>query len=128
MILDFQCGGRPSYRELDRKLQQARSAIQEGRWAILEPDVIHGDLLELDVLISELPSLLLEALGEITPKAYRGNRPPARSYEEAIKNAELFSFVWQSKTLGCNVYLKFALKGDIMWLVSFHKDRENRET
>jgi|GEM_PF-5486488 len=59
MILDFQCGGRPSYRELDRKLQQARSAIQEGRWAILEPDVIHGDLLELDVLISELPSLLL---------------------------------------------------------------------
>ncbi len=108
-------------------MRQARRAVEEGRWAVLETDVIYADLLDLDVLIHELPDLLLSAFSEITPDVYKGRRPPARSYKERIKDAELFAFLWRSKELQCDVYLKFAMKNDTLWLVSFHRNRGDRK-
>ena len=115
---------RPSPRELYRKLKLARAAASEKRIAFVEPDVILSDLLDLGFLVEELPERLPEILTEIRPGDYQGQRPPAKSYERSILNCELFAFRWSSIFFGCQMYLKFAIKGDYLWIVSLHKHRE----
>ena len=63
-------------------------------------------------------------LDEISPENYVGKRPPEKSYEQEIKDLDLFAFRVESSWFRRRVYLKFTLTGDNLWLVSLHQDRE----
>ena len=118
---------RPSNKELTGKIRQAKEALLEGRIALVEPDVIVTDALELGYLIENMVNILSDILNEVTPGDYAGTRPPQRSYEDNIRDCELFAFRWQSKLFGCETYLKFTLKDDTLWVVSLHEHRIDRE-
>jgi len=82
------------------------------------------DALDLGYLIeSELRSVLIATLDEASPAHYVGGRPPQRSYEQKIKDLELFAFELESNRFQCRIYLKFALTGNVLWLVSLHQTR-----
>ena len=114
---------RPSYRELHLKLKQGKEAAAEKRIRLLEPDSILADLLDLDYLIANPAKDLPAIFQEIGPVDYRGQSPPKKSYEKSILGSELFAFRWFSKVFGCRMYLKFAVKGLDLWIVSLHRDR-----
>ena len=114
---------RPSYKEINQKIKQAEKAISEHRISLINPISIATDALELGFPIESIGKILNDILGEITPKDYVGQSPPQRSYEDEILQRELYSFRWLSKRLGCNAYLKFAIKENQLWLVSLHEDR-----
>jgi hypothetical protein len=115
---------RPSHREIIGKLTSAKAAVSRGQMAFVNDRVIREDLLELDILVEDLPELLPCVLDELNPELYRGARPPQRSYEDTIKGCELYAFTWRSRAVGCDIYLKFALKNDWLWVVSFHRERK----
>ena len=114
---------RPSYKEINQKIKQAGRAISEHRISLINPISIAADALDLGFPIESIGKILNDILGEITPKDYAGQLPPQRSYENKIFGSELYSFRWLSKRLGCNAYLKFAIKENQLWLVSLHEDR-----
>jgi len=114
---------RPFYRELDRKLKQGSEAAGAERIKLLEPDAILADLLDLNYLVDDLAKDLPAIFREIQPRDYRGQRPPNKSYEKAILGCDLFAFRWPSKIFGCQMYLKFTVKGEDLWIVSLHRDR-----
>jgi len=118
---------RPSPREISRKIKQAREAVSAGRISSINPASIAADALELSLDVEEIPDVLIELLGEITPGEYVGQSPPQRSYEDEIPQYELFPFKWESKRLGCTVYLKFAFREDWLYLVSLHEHRKETE-
>ncbi len=90
---------------------------------LLEPDIILADLLDLDYLVGDLAKDLPAVFREIKPAHYVGLRPPHKSYEEPILNLELFAFRWSSRLFGRDMYLKFAVKEEVLWIVSLHRDR-----
>ena len=114
---------RPSWRELNKKIQQAKEAISINEIKVIDSAVIAADAIELDYQISDLKNVLSNVLEEIGPKDYSGSRPPQRSYKSEIEKLELFAFTWESKTFGCETYLKFSLKQGCMYLVSLHPHR-----
>jgi len=118
---------RPSHKEINRKINQAREAVSENQFSILNPVIIAADAIELGVDLQNISFILVDLLEEIIPNHYAGQYPPQRSYEHDIKGYELLPFRWLSKTLGCRVYLKFTIKGKRMWLVSLHEDRKEDE-
>ena len=101
-----------------------RPSYKESRIYFLDQEIIAADALEIDYLVKDISNVLSDILNEITPFNYAGQRPPQRSYEDKIKGCELFAFKWESKRFGCELYLKFVLKESLMWLVSFHPNRE----
>lgn len=115
---------RPSHKEINRKIKQAKEAVSKDRISILNPVSIAADTLELGLNLRNISNILRDVLGEIDPDDYAGQYPPQRSYEDEIKNCELLAFRWLSKRLGCRVYFKFTLKEARFWLVSFHEDRK----
>ena len=115
---------RPSHKEINRKIKQAKEAVSENQFSILNPVIIAADALELGVDLHKISFILIDLLEEIAPSHYAGQYPPQRSYEHDIEGYELLAFRWLSKTLGCRVYLKFTIKGKRMWLVSLHEDRK----
>jgi len=117
----------PSHKEINRKLKQAKEAVSENQFSILNPVIIAADAIELGVDLQNSSFILIDLLEEITPNHYAGQYPPQRSYEHDIEGYELLAFRWLSKTLGCRVYLKFTIKGKRMWLVSLHEDRKEDE-
>lgn len=114
---------RPSYRELDRKLKQGREAAAAKRIRLVEPDIILADLLDLDYLVGDLVEDLPAVFREIKPTHYEGRRPPQKSYERDILGSELFAFRWPSRLFGRSMYLKFAVREKVLWVVSLHRDR-----
>jgi hypothetical protein len=114
---------RPSYRECDQKLKQARQAVSAEKIKLLQPDQALRDLLELDYRVPDLMKDLTSILGEIKPRDYIGQNPPQRSYEKDILDTELFAFRWFSRIFGCDMYFKFAIKDADLWIVSLHRDR-----
>jgi hypothetical protein len=92
---------RPSFRELNAKLKEAREAAAAGKFRLLESDAILADLFDLDLLVKDLGKQLPRIIEEINPRDYKGRRPPVPSYEKPILNLELFPFRWKSKTSGC---------------------------
>ena len=115
---------RPSHKELIGKLRAARHAVEKGQIALLNELALVADAIELDYSIAtELNVILTELLEDAAPANYTGSRPPQRSYEEDIQGLELFAFSLDSKRFKCRVYLKFALAGEVFWLVSLHQDR-----
>jgi hypothetical protein len=118
---------RPSHKEINRKIKQAREAVSENQFSILNPVIIAADAIELGVDLQNISFILVDLLEEITPNHYEGQYPPQRSYEHDIEGYELLAFRWLSKTLGCRVYFKFTIKGKRIWLVSLHEDRKEDE-
>ena len=118
---------RLSHKEIYRKIKQAKEAVSENQFSILNPVIIAADAVELGVDLQNISCILIDLLEEITPNHYAGRYPPQRSYEHDIEGYELLAFRWLSKTLGCRVYLKFTIKGKRMWLVSLHEDRKEDE-
>jgi hypothetical protein len=114
---------RPSYRELDRKLRQGNEAALAKRIRLVEPDIILADLLDLDYLVGDLVKDLPAIFQEIKPTHYEGQRPPQRSYEQGPLGSDLFAFRWPSRIFGRDMYLKFAVREGVLWLVSLHRDR-----
>jgi hypothetical protein len=112
---------RPSYHELNGKLREAGKAALSGKVRIVEPDSILADLLDLGIPVANLQRVLSELISEINPRKYQGTRPPKKSYENPILGCELFAFAWESASIGCRVYFKFALKEGVLWIVSLHQ-------
>ena len=119
--------GRPSHKEINRKINEAKEAVSKNKISILNPVSLAVDALELGLDLRSISNTLTGLLEEITPGHYVGLYPPQRSYEDEIKDCELFAFRWLSKRLGCRTYLKFAIKDNRMWLVSFHEDRKGKK-
>ena len=116
---------RPTHKELNSKILQAKNAASEGLISILEPIVIAADAIALGYLVAEIREVILEILDELNPNYYAGSYPPQKSYEEAIKGSEIFAFRWVSQRFGCDTYFKFALVQGRLWIISFHEHREN---
>ncbi len=121
---------RPTHKELDNKIKLAREVVKKGKDHIMliKGAGIEAAALELDYRIKDLPESLLLVLDEVTPGNYIGPRPPVQSYKHEISGSELCIFKIFSNHFECDVYLKFAIKNEILWLVSFHKDREPQNT
>ena len=117
---------RPTYRELNRKIEQDKETVSK-KVIVLDPEVIAIDALELGYEIKDLESILSELLSSITPKHYAGTYPPQKSYEEDILNQELFAFKVISGRFGCEIYVKYVLEEDSFWLVSLHQHREKEQ-
>jgi len=117
---------KPTHKDLSNKIRQARKALAEGKMVFVSPAVIAADALELEYEIGELPEILVDLLDRATPDDYAGTSPPQQSYEDPILKCELFAFNVKDSCLNCKVYLKFALKSETLWLVSFHKDRSGK--
>ena len=107
-----------------RKIKAAREALAQNRLFFLEQAVIAADALEIGCLVEEIPAILGEILADLNPSDYAGGTPPDRSYKDKIFGCDLFAFTSYCVSLGCDIYLKFSLKDDYLWLVSFHKDRK----
>lgn len=118
--------GRPSYHELNGKLNEAGKATLSGKVRLVEPDAILADLLDLGIPATDLRRVLSKLISEISPGNYQGSRPPKKSYENPILGWELFAFAWKSISIGCKIYLKFALKEGAIWIVSLHQSKEQR--
>ena len=119
---------RPTYKELNNKLSQAKKAVEEGHVNLINPDVIAADALELGYSINdEFADSLTAVLEQTSPKQYVGKRPPALSYENIIMANALYAFRTNSDSLNCYVYLKFTLFDNELWVVSFHKNRSSNK-
>jgi len=115
---------RPSDREIINKLKKAEGLIKAGCSSrrVLKPIPFQNQLRSLDLTAEEMWDVILEIIPEITPvKHYEGGRPPQKSYEEEIKDIELWAYAWTSaKFKEVKMYLKFAIQDDVVWIVSFH--------
>jgi len=114
---------RPSVPDLDKKLKSAIEFVDNGKVLQINHGAIAGDAIELGYMIGDLHNVLLAILAEVKPEYYIGKRPPEKAYASQIKGSELFSFKWQCKRFGCEVYFKFCLKEDMFYLVSLHQNR-----
>jgi len=118
---------RPSDRELQKKLEEAKKALQLHAGLFANATKTVGELYDLDIGTEEVWELVRELLEEITPQDYAGGRPPQKSYEKMISERELFAFCWWSTKLEKKMYLKFALKNDRYYYVSLHESRGKNE-
>ena len=76
---------RPSHRELQKKIEEAKAALESGRCLFASPAKAVGELYALDIDdSSEVWELIRALLNEIEPGDYAGARPPQRSYEVLI--------------------------------------------
>ncbi|MBL7047493.1 MAG: hypothetical protein ISR95_07725 [Candidatus Marinimicrobia bacterium] len=112
---------RPTYKELNRKINLAKEFVINNQFDIVDPVPFALDLIELDCDADQ--KTISAILDEITPNDYVGTRPPQKSYKNKIKGVDLFAFAWESTKLGCKVYFKFGIINDTLWLVSLHKDK-----
>lgn len=116
---------RPTYKELDNKISEARKAVDLGAVNVINPEAVASDAIQLGFLLEdELSPVLLSILDDLKPGHYVGRRPPTRSYENKIIASELFAFRTSSRRFGCKVYLKFTLFDQSFWLISLHKNRD----
>ena len=119
---------RPSDKEIIKRIKEAQETVAKGQIAIFNQEAIASDAMELGYLVKEeLESVLSELLDLISPAHYAGARPPQRSYEQTIKNLELFAFEVISPRFKCPIYFKFASSLGVLWLVSLHKSRGRQE-
>ena len=99
--------------------------MKDQQVSLINQPALAVDALELGYLFHfDLIDVLEELLSQTTPETYTGHRPPQKSYEQEIKNIEMFAFVVTIKRFPEPVYYKFALEQGILWLVSLHRDRK----
>lgn len=114
--------------ELFGKLRDAKSSLRAGNVFLIDQGVIAEDAIELGYDIGdEFSDVLQELLDEASPADYVGGRPPQKAYKQDIEGLELFAFAVESSRFGCRVYLKFAIAEELLWIVSLHPDRPEKE-
>ncbi len=107
---------RPGHKELTGKLRQAREALDNGRFLIIEEDRhFTHDIAALESQgAKDHWSKVVAFLGEIQASGgadcYVGKYPPAACYHEPYQGVELFAFAWDSALAECRMYLKFGIK------------------
>jgi hypothetical protein len=115
---------RPTYKELDKKISDARTAVSNDAVSLINQEAVAADAIKLGYLLDEeLKDVLLDVLSDISPKHYVGTRPPSRSYENRIMASELFAFRAPSTRFNCRVYFKFTLFEEEFFLISLHQNR-----
>jgi hypothetical protein len=120
---------RPSHKEIQGKLREARAAVRNEKVFLIDQETIAEDAIELGYDIgSELLDVVADLLESILVDNYAGSRPPQKSYKEEIQGLDLFAFALESRRLECRVYIKLAIAGCALWIVSLHKDRPAKET
>lgn len=119
---------RPSDRELIKRLNEAKEFLKNRPGMLANPSKAVGELNDLEIWdTNDVWPLIRELLNEITPKDYRGTRPPQKSYEKAIAGLELLAFSWWSSKCAKQMYIKFALKNERYYYVSLHQSRSNEQ-
>jgi hypothetical protein len=113
--------------------------VDGGRWSPASPAKLKADFDELETvfgletaLAEDQKKILLAAIEEVAPGHYVGSRPPQRSYEQTIRDKELFPFRWRSMFFAEHeMYFKFCLKGadkdQRAYICSIHEHRENQD-
>lgn len=115
---------RPSDRELIKRLTDAKESLKKRDGLFANPSKAVGELNDLEIGdTNEVWLLIRELLDEISPKDYKGTRPPQKSYEKAIAGLELMAFCWWSSKCAKQMYIKFVLKNERYYYVSLHESR-----
>lgn len=115
---------RPSDRELNKRINEAKESLKNRNGLFANPSKAVGELNDLDIGdANDIWLLIRELLEEISPKDYRGTRPPQKSYEKAILGLELMAFSWWSPRFAKQMYIKFVLKNERYYYVSLHQSR-----
>ena len=120
---------RPSNKEIFNKVRDGLAAVCAEQRRFASPKHFAADLDALELTsANDYWQLIEKLLGEILtagPVAcYAGGRPPKRSYEAGIKNAELWAYAWDSPSLGKRMYLKFVLENEWYLHVDCHESTE----
>jgi hypothetical protein len=119
---------RPSDRELTKRLNEAKEFLKNKSGLFANPAKVMGELNDLDIGdTNDVWLLVRELLEEISPKDYRGSRPPQKSYEKAIMGLELLAFSWWSPKYAQQMYVKFVLKNERYYYVSLHESRSSEQ-
>src|SRR5258708_26331357 len=117
---------RPSTKEICNKVRDGLSAVraQHREFALHKHVVADLDALGLNSE-NDYWNLIETLLGEILAagpvESYAGGRPPQRSYEAGMKDAELWAYTWNSPSQIKRMYLKFVLKNDWYFHVDCHE-------
>jgi hypothetical protein len=101
---------RPSHRELTNKLKRARELLASFSDGYLpaEPIKLAENFYGLGLFSGdEQLEGLRAAFSEVNSKHYSGRRPPERAFECAVRDEEIFTFVWHSEFFERKMYLKF---------------------
>ena len=119
---------RPSDRELFKRINEAKELLKNRHGLFANPSKAVGELTELGIGdANDVWQLIKELLEEISPKDYRGSRPPQKSYEKAIEGLELLAFSWWSSKLAKQMYLKYVLKNGQYYYVSLYQSRSTKQ-
>lgn len=119
---------RPTDRELFKRIKEAKQFLKDNPGLFANASKVVGELNNLNIgNTNEVWTLILEFLEELSPKDYRGTRPPQRSYEKLIAGIELLAFSWWSPKMGKEMYIKFALKKERYYYISLHESRFIKE-
>lgn len=119
---------RPSDRELTKRLSEAKEFLKNRYGLFANPSKALGELSDLDIGdANDVWQLIRELLDEISPKDYRGTRPPQKSYEKAIIGLELLAFSWWSPKFDKQMYIKFVLKNERYYYISLHQSRSTEQ-
>lgn len=119
---------RPSDRELVNRLNKAQEYLRNRHGLFANPAKVIGELNALDVEdTNDVWKLIRELLKEISPKDYKGTRPPQKSYETTVANCELLAFSWWSPKLSKQMYIKFVLKNEQYYYISLHQCRSTEQ-
>lgn len=119
---------RPSDRELTKRLSEAKEFLKNQYGVFANPSKVVGELNDLDIgNANDVWHLIRELLEEISPKDYKGSRPPQKSYEKAIAGLELLAFCWWSPKCAKQMYIKFVLKNERYYYVSLHQSRSTEQ-
>lgn len=119
---------RPSDRELIRRLNEAKEYLKNRHGLFANLSKACGELNDLDIGDSnDVWQLIRELLEEISPKDYKGSRPPQKSYEKAVVGCELLAFSWWSPKYAKQMYIKFVLKNERYYYVSLHQSRSTEQ-
>lgn len=119
---------RPSDRELTKRLDEAKELLKNRYGVFAIPSKAVGELNDLDIGdTNDVWQLIRELLEEISPKDYKGSRPPQKSYEKAIAGSELFAFSWWSPRCARQMYIKFVLKNERYYYVSLHQSLSSEQ-
>jgi hypothetical protein len=119
---------RPSNRELTKRLDEAKEFLKNRHGVFAIPSKVVGELNDLDIGdANDVWQLIRELLEEISPKDYKGSKPPQKSYEKVIAGSELFAFSWWSTQCAKQMYIKFVLKNERYYYVSLHQSRSTEQ-
>lgn len=115
---------RPSDRELFKRINEAKEFLQNRHGLFANPSKVVGELNDLGIEdANDVWLFIKELLEEISPRDYRGTRPPQKSYEKSIAGLELLAFSWWSPSLAKQMYIKFVIKNERYYYVSLHQSR-----